>query len=220
MPSQLEQQESTSKAIAVHSTEQQRGFQSLSVPGIRGTLMSRRGLQRAGLEERTSNSGTAISPNTNVAWCRRKAHLFLQDKAVSQGQSQPGNPVFPALLHRTFHHFDLLFPTSCVKTRDPNSPPRNNYKNPTQPSVILFCGSHVGSSQANGLSRRAPGCSDKASCWFQCTLVQIFACLFFFFLPFRAASSGAAPLLCPNLLPAPLSAPISANHREQDLNPT
>lgn len=158
--------------------------------------MSRRGLQRAGLEERTSNNGTAISPNTNVAWCRRKAHLFLQDKAVSQGQSQPGNPVFPALLHRTFNHFDLLFPTSCVKTRDPNSPPRNNYKNPTQPSVILFCGSHVGSSQANGLSRRAPGCSDKASCWFQCTLVQIFACLFSFSFSFPSGLHPQELLLC------------------------
>lgn len=51
-----------------------------------------------------------------------------------------------------------------TKSQDPNSTSRKNYKNPTQTSVIPFWGSQVGSSQANHFSKRAPGCSDKASC--------------------------------------------------------
>lgn len=63
--------------------------------------MSHRGLDRAGMEERTSNNRTVISPNANMGRCRRKAHLFLQESppglCVAQQSTQSSARAGPTL---------------------------------------------------------------------------------------------------------------------------
>lgn len=110
---------------------------------------------------------------------------------------QPGNPVFPALLHWTLHHFDVLFPTCCVKTQDPNSL-QGRITKTQQNQVLCHSVAHmlVLPRPITSAKETKPAADFSVICTDFCLLL-----FFFFFLPFRAASSGAAPLLCPNLNP-------------------